>query len=106
MLPFERIEDLPESLKGLVSDGSESFYSPPKEIFTVSPGPEPGFIFQGAGSGQWVQRQASRTAAGMQEQIWAEQEVEAAERCQPKRKRRSQDQHGKAQRSGEGANRV
>ena len=80
VLPYERIEDLPESLKPLVATGAEPpAFSPAERDFYHHPGPEqPGFIFQGAGSGQWVQRQAAQAAAGLQEQAWLEAEAAAA----------------------------
>jgi hypothetical protein len=70
---------LPEHLRQYLASGQEDFYSPAqRDIYQGQPaGPEPGFIFQGAGSGQWVQRQAARTAAGLQEQAWAEAEASA-----------------------------
>jgi hypothetical protein len=68
---------LPEHLRQYLASGDEDFYTPAqRDIYHGQPGPEPPFFFQGVSSGQWVQRQASRTAAGMQEQIWAEAEME------------------------------
>ena len=77
--PFARVEDLPESLKPLLADGSEEFYHPSERLIydNPQPGPDPGVVYQPLSGGQWVRRQARQAASISQEQIYAEEQAQA-----------------------------
>ena len=99
-LPFEHVEDLPESLKGLVATEADPAPWTPAErniYYRDDQGPEPGeaVIYQATGGGQWVRRQAAQLASGLQEQIYAEQEAQAANKLSPELEEVLQDSHDK-----------
>jgi hypothetical protein len=74
--PFTE-QSLPPHLREYLASGQEDFYHPSTRNYYHQPGPElgAGVIYQGTG-GQWTRREAARAAAGLQEQIYAEQEAE------------------------------
>ena len=94
-LPFTRVEDLPESLKPLLADGSEEFYHPSERLIydNPQPGPDPGVVYQPLSGGQWVRRQARQAASISQEQIYAEEQVIADQRISPELEEELQSQH-------------
>jgi hypothetical protein len=72
--PFTE-ETLPPHLREYLARGDEDFFThASRNIYNQQPGPEPGPVFyQATGGAQFVRRQASRAARGMEEQVMAEE---------------------------------
>jgi hypothetical protein len=94
--PYLCAEDVPAHLREYIADGSEEFYTHAERlIYDGRPDHgEPATLYRFLdGQGRGIRRQAGQVAAGLQEQIYAEREVEAANALSPETEEALQDSH-------------
>jgi hypothetical protein len=95
-LPYEREEDLPPNLKGLVATGQEDFFHPREIDFYNNPRPDCGVVYQPTGSdSQWTRRQARQVASVALEQDWAAEQLEREHALPKETQQALEDIHSK-----------
>ena len=87
---------LPAHLKQYIATGQEDFFHPRERDFYNNPRPDCGVVYQPTGSdSQWTRRQARQVASVAQEQLYAEQEAEAAGQLPKETQEALEDAHSK-----------
>ena len=95
--PYLCVEDVPEHLRQYLVIGNEGpFFTPAERDFYNNPQPEPELIYQPLSGERGLRRQAAQAASILQEEIYAEEQVEAANKLSPELEevlQNSHDQH-------------
>lgn len=94
--PYLCVEDVPAHLKEYIAtEADPPAWSPRERDFYNNPQPEPELIYQPLSGERGMRRQAMRAASISQEQLYAEAEVEAANKLSPETEEALQDSHDK-----------